>query len=255
MRRPNGQHSAMRKLMILAAPLLIAAAPPPTDADIGPEPATQEARAITEQAIKARLIDPDSARIEWPYAFTGGSLKGLFSKRRVGWISCGLVNSRNRMGGYSGQAYFAVVIHNGAIDMLDIGESQDIDIVGMSCQKMVSSGFLHPAPVIAPTASTPVSPVSNDQLMAAVQANAQTAAAKGGIGITFMPSPVGAILMAVSPGSRADKAGLKAGETIEAINGIPIKGMDQGSIGAILHSDAPSLVVKVVGVGDLTINH
>lgn len=201
------------------------------------------------------MIDPDSTKFEWPYDFTAGALKGLFSKRHTGWITCGLVNSRNRMGGYSGQSYFEVVIHNGLIDMLDIGEAQDFDMVNMSCQKLIKDGFLRSATVSQPPVSAmPTMPaMSQEQILATAQNNAKAAAASGGIGVTFMSSPVGATIVAVAPGSRADKAGLKAGETLEAINGIPIKGMSQASIIAILHSDAPSLVMKVVGVGDITI--
>ena len=241
----------MRTLAILPALLLTAATTPPSAEDVGPPPVAAETKAMVEQAIRARMIDPASTVIEWPYDFTSGSLKALFSKRTAGWITCGLVNSKNRMGGYSGQSYFELVVRNGAIEALDIGESRDIDLVNLSCQKLVKSGFLRPAtaPAAPPAAAAP----STAQMLAAAQTGAQTAAATGGVGITFVPSPVGAILMAIAPGSRAEKAGLKPGETIEAINGIPVKGMEAAAIAAILHSDAPALVVKVVGVGELTI--
>lgn len=240
-------------MIMLPALMLIAAAPPPTAAEIGPAPVAQQAIPMIEQAIRARMIDPDSAKIEWPYDFSAGSLKGLFTKRRTGWITCGMLNSKNRLGGYTGRVYFEVVVHENTIVMLDIGEGTEIDLVGLSCEQSIKSGFLRSVAQVPPTGAA-TAPPTPDQLIAAAESSAKAAAAQGGVGISLMSSPVGAVLMAVAPGSRAEKAGLKAGETIEAINGIPIKGMDTNSIGAILHSDAPSLAVKVVGVGDLTIN-
>ena len=52
------EHSGMRSGLIIAALLLTAASPPPTADDIGPEPAFPEAVAMTEQAVRAQLIDP-----------------------------------------------------------------------------------------------------------------------------------------------------------------------------------------------------
>lgn len=228
-------------LLILA--IFLVAAKPPEIVDPGPQPTFTEGVALAESATKARLIDPDSAKFEWPYAFTGGTLKALFSKRNSGWITCGLVNSRNHMGGYAGQSFIEVVINNGAINMLDIGTGEEIDIVRLSCQKLVSQGFLKPAPLVAaPSAAG---------YLAKATADAATYAARGGLGVTIMPSPVGAVLLAVAPGSPAEKAGLKPGETIEAVNGISLAGMSAEAIMAIFRAPAPSYILKVVGVGDI----
>jgi len=238
----------MRKLLVAGSVLLIAANPPPTETEVGPEPVFSDAVAMTEQAITARLIDPESARIEWPYGFVGGSLKAPFGKRRVGWFTCGLVNAKNRMGGYTGQSYFEVLIHNGAIEFLDIGEAgQEIDLVAMSCEKMLKDGLLPSAPPL------PTAPSGVQVVPAMAAAGASQAAAHGGLGITFMPSPMGAILVAVAPGSRAERAGLRPGETIEAVNGASIKGLDQNTIVALIRAQTADLKLGVVGVGSVTI--
>ena len=234
----------MRWLILLPAIFLISAKPPEI-IDPGPQPTFAEGVALAEGATKARLVDPDSAKFEWPYDFTGGSLKALLSRRTTGWITCGLVNSRNRMGGFAGQSYVEVVINHGAIASLDIGTSDEIDLVQMSCQKMVSQGFLKPAP--------PVGQPNAADYMAKATAGAEAYAARGGMGVSLMPSPVGAILLAVAPGSPADKAGLKPGETIEAVNDIPIAGMGAEAVAAIFRAPAPFYTLKVVGVGDIKI--
>lgn len=225
--------------------LFLISAKPPEIVDPGPQPTFGEGVALAESATKARLIDPDSAKFEWPYDFTGGSLKALLSRRTTGWITCGLVNSRNRMGGFAGQSFVEVVINNGAVAMLDIGTSEEIDIVRISCQKLVSQGFLKPAPAIAQPDMAGI--------MAKATAGAAAYALHGGVGVTFMPSPVGAILLAVALGSPAERAGLKPGETIEAINGASIKGVDQNVIGALIKAQ-PKLVLRIVGVGDVPVD-
>lgn len=103
----------------------------------------------------------------------------------------------------------------------------------------------------ASISSTGSNPAPNTMEEAA--SGAALAAEHGGIGISFVPSPLGAIVMAVAPRSRAALAGLKPGETIEAVNGVTIKGLDAPAITAILHASVPTLTLKVVGVGDVVI--
>lgn len=47
-----------------------------------------------EPAIREELMDPESARFEWPF---------FFSAQSNGWATCGYVNSKNSMGGYVGK--------------------------------------------------------------------------------------------------------------------------------------------------------
>jgi len=99
------------------------------------QPNFQEFRSKAENQIKKRLIDPASASIEWPYEFTYGSWKPFLSSRIEGYLSCGLVNAKNRMGGFTGRTYFvAIVGTDGAVKHTGIGTSDDIDIVSAQCE-------------------------------------------------------------------------------------------------------------------------
>lgn len=58
-------------------------------------------RAVAEAAIAGELLDPESARFEWPYGFVFGSVG-----KDIGYYTCGRVNARNRFGGYVGRRPF-----------------------------------------------------------------------------------------------------------------------------------------------------
>jgi hypothetical protein len=103
-----------------------------------------------ESALRARLIDPESARIEWPHGFIYGTWKPLFAKRIEGYWTCGLINARNRMGGYTGSTSFVVVLdQSGAIKYVEMGEAGDFDILTSQCN---SSAKLLPPPPMELTA-------------------------------------------------------------------------------------------------------
>src|ERR1041385_5343116 len=53
----------------ISAAMLTSAA---SAADYGPEPGWDGARAMTEAAPRAKMIDPASTRISWPYRFVQG---------------------------------------------------------------------------------------------------------------------------------------------------------------------------------------
>lgn len=100
-------------------------------------------RRNSEVSLRARLIDPDSARIEWPYGFTYGTWKPILSKRVEGYWTCGSINARNRMGGYTGSTSFVVVLDpNGLVQFVDMGEARDFDFVTSQCNGSVK--FLPP---------------------------------------------------------------------------------------------------------------
>lgn len=96
-------------------------------------------RRNAEAAIKDGLFDPSSAQIEWPYGFTQGTWKPFLRKRVSGYLTCGRVNAKNRMGGYVGSTAFVVVLDGlGNVIYKEIGESGSYDLVGASCQKSAS---------------------------------------------------------------------------------------------------------------------
>jgi hypothetical protein len=65
-----------------------------------------------------------------------GYWKPVLSKRIEGYWTCGIVNARNRMGGYTGSSAFAAVLdEQGTPKYVEIGEDQDFDFTNMGCQK------------------------------------------------------------------------------------------------------------------------
>ncbi len=103
-------------------------------------------RRNSEIELRARLIDPDSARIEWTHGFLLGTWKPFLSKAIEGYWSCGLINARNRMGGYTGSTAFVVVLDpSGRVKYSEIGESRDFDVLSASCANSVKQ--LPPPPV------------------------------------------------------------------------------------------------------------
>ena len=109
------------------------------------EPDMSQFRRVAEQAVVSRLIDPESARIEFPYGFMSGAWKPLFQKKIEGYWTCGRVNAKNRMGGYTGSTSFVVVLSpNAAVQYVELGTGKDFDILTGQCANSVK--FLPPAP-------------------------------------------------------------------------------------------------------------
>ncbi len=97
-------------------------------------------RRNAEAAVRNRLIDPESARIDFPYGFLLGYWKPAFSKRYEGYWTCGSVNARNRMGDYTGSTAFVVVLDStGIVQFTDVGSSKDLDLVSASCGNSVKN--------------------------------------------------------------------------------------------------------------------
>jgi hypothetical protein len=116
------------------------------------EPDWGAMRRAAEASVRARLIDPESARFEWPKGFAFGYWKPFLSKRITGYYTCGLVNSRNRMGGYVGATAFAVVVDEGQVKFTDIGTGRNYDFTSSACAKTMTNlpvpqpGMLDAAP-------------------------------------------------------------------------------------------------------------
>ncbi|MCZ8158405.1 MAG: SHOCT domain-containing protein [Rhizobiaceae bacterium] len=102
-------------------------------------------RRNSETTLRSKLIDPDSARIEWTRGFLLGYWRPFLSRRIEGYWTCGLINARNRMGGYTGSTAFVVVLSpQGQVLYSEIGTSDDMDVLTSSCAN--SSKHLPPAP-------------------------------------------------------------------------------------------------------------
>lgn len=138
-----------RNLAVITMAGALIAAAPITQADVGPAPSWEAAVAAGDAAIKAQMTDPDSAKIEWPYNFIGGTLKARFGKRRAGYWTCGYVNGRNLSNGMAGRRFFLIMINSGAVTSLEIGEADGLDSPGQTCPDAIKRGLLPPAPAPA----------------------------------------------------------------------------------------------------------
>lgn len=67
---------------------------------------TKNEKKVVADSIRNKLTDPDSAKFKWlPLVGKTQSVDGIVSASY-----CGLVNSKNRMGGYTGDAPFIVLL-------------------------------------------------------------------------------------------------------------------------------------------------
>ena len=120
--------------------------PPPgllENADYGPPPTEAEFFRVAEEEIRNSLIDPDSGRFDWPnpivrgyWPETGYSRAGYF-----GYFTCGRINARNRMGGYTGRKPFAVVYRYGRILYSNIADSTYGDIAMLCASTQWEQNF------------------------------------------------------------------------------------------------------------------
>lgn len=149
-------------LLAISTSAHAAKAPPP------PEPATPPDWSAVRQQVEARLlsqlVDPDSAKIAWPYGFRWGGYKPLLQKRVYGYVTCGTVNSKNRMGGYVGDSPFIVVYLDGAIRYFEIESATDkYNILASQC---ASAALPPPQPELTATdqseATAPVTSIADE---------------------------------------------------------------------------------------------
>lgn len=225
----------MKKLLIALTVLTVAFpsyAKEEAPVDPGPEPSVELFRQLAEPALLRGFFDPGSAQFQWDRGLVGGYWKPLFSKKIPGWFTCGLVNGKNRMGGYVGFHRFVVVVRNDQIVFSQIGDGSAYDLVAMSCQKAIDQGVMPVANAIA--ASPP--PLSADQPQ---------------LGITVTAVPDGGYVGSVVPGSVAEKAAMVPGMVISHLNGVALKGFDQAMIGKMMVSAGDPVVLTIIGKGDV----
>lgn len=101
----------MRRVILSLAALTLAVTPlharelPPEP----PHPNWEVAAEAILDAMRRSFVDPDSIEIEWVSGFAWGYHKPLIGRRKIGWLTCGNVNARNRMGGYAGSRTFIAI--------------------------------------------------------------------------------------------------------------------------------------------------
>lgn len=175
----------------------------------GPAPDWQTYRERAERAIISRLVDPESARISWTGGYYQGEFKPVLRPRTSGYVACGMVNAKNRMGGYSGDHAFVVVIDHDLLRYIELDSSEN-GLVAVQCRAAMEKGLFPPVPA-TPAAAAPVSAT----------------------GLTLRAMPEGAYVSAVAAGSLADRAGLRPGMVIESINAIALQNMGEAMIKVI----------------------
>lgn len=132
----------------LASILLVSACATPVSpeklasADYGPPPP-----AGYEEVIKARfhpmLIDPTSPLYEFQAPRKGYTMPSSLHRtgESYGWVVCGTVNSKNRMGGYSGKLPFFALFSGGQLVEFVPGEPHSRsfinDNIGHACNRSV----------------------------------------------------------------------------------------------------------------------
>lgn len=106
----------MLRMIVVGILLLSAGCAPSTadfsGADFGPPPPA-DTLLIVKSYMELRLIDAEAAR----YKKVGGPVKGYAREGLIyggrlyyGWAECWLINSKNRMGGYTGYYPFFFLI-------------------------------------------------------------------------------------------------------------------------------------------------
>lgn len=175
----------------------------------GPAPEWEHFKQMAEAAVRARLVDPDSAKFEWLTGYKQTAYKPFLASKVYGYAACGLVNSRNRMGGFAGRTFFAVVIDYDRLVYISIGDSDGNDMTSQSCAR-------------SPFPPAPGAITYSDRIPEIMPGG--TAPHTGTLGASFSAIPLGAVVDAVEAGSAAERAGLKPASVVVKVNGISIKG-------------------------------
>jgi hypothetical protein len=97
--------------------------------------------AAIEDAMRAQLKDPDSAKFNWPNGFVDGTWRNLYGQKFTGKITCGTMNAKNGFGGYTGpRAIVGIVSADGAVLAVETDDTYqgtiNHDYVAYKCGKM-----------------------------------------------------------------------------------------------------------------------
>jgi hypothetical protein len=194
--------------------------------EYGPPPSWEEFRQLSETTIRAMLIDPESAQFTWTRGYYKAYWKPLFSRKVYGYLTCGYVNSKNRMGGYVGATPFVVVIDRGQVLHAELGSSTGSGYVNWGCTEGMKRGLLPPLDRMPQTNHAPEG---------------------GPYGFTMSVVADGAYVASVATGSSAESAGLKPGMVISHLNGVALKGLSEAVIRQILDNAGATATLTIVG--------
>lgn len=110
---------ASLSVAISAAALAVGEQPP----DYGPAPSRSQAVAVGNSAIRKQILDPGSARIDWPRPFVRGTLKLPGLKPERGWYTCGFVNGLDKISGKAARNSFLIMFYRSKVVLLEVGTS------------------------------------------------------------------------------------------------------------------------------------
>jgi hypothetical protein len=202
----------------------------------GPAPTWDKYREIGEIYIKGLMLDPDSAKITWVGKFFKGGHKPFLQPRSYGYVGCGSVNAKNRMGGYTGASAFVVVIDYDRVLFGDIDKST-AGMVGATCYEYAKQMKFEPLSIEDKASIT-----SNDA--PTKSASGQLISTASGLSLRSMPE--GAYISGVTAGSPAAMAGLTPGMVVNAVNAIPLSGMGDAML-KIIDAAGPAATLSIVG--------
>ena len=203
-------------------------AEPLVGSNYGPPPDWTRYRELGEAALRNILTDPESARITWPNGYVQRGYTPWLHRRVYGYATCGLVNSRNRMGGYAGSTYFGVVIDHDQVLFVGVGDVDGVDFLSKACAKANFSTAAEMMASKSPIGSSPR-------------------------GFILTDTPQGAFAMEVTPGGAADRAGLKQHDVVTQLNGIALKGMSGVSITEMVNASTGAIVLTLTTGAVVTI--
>jgi hypothetical protein len=217
------KHILAAALMGITASPVLAKAPPH---EYGPPPDWSVYKAMAEEAVRANLRDPDSAKFRWVMGYAQGNSHNFLFPQKFGYGACGLVNARNSFGGYVGETAFYVMIDNGRVEGVNL-DRQPGGIVEQECGADIARMKFLPLP-----ADTDVAPKDASEDVA-------------GLRLTTVPD--GAYVSGVAATGAAAKAGIKPGMVIERLNGLSIKGLPKPAVDQLLASSSEKLTLTMVG--------
>ena len=203
--------------------------------DPGPRPEIGEFRQKAEQAVLAGFFDPSSAQFDWNHGIVGGYFKPVLQRKQQGWWTCGLVNGKNRMGGYVGFRSFVVVMNNGAITYAATSTGGNYDFIDIQCQQAVAKGILPPPETAAAAVTT--SPIVLGLAPA--------------LGFTYRNDGDTIAVNEVSTGGIAAAASLAPFMVIEKVNGLSLAGLPADTRAKLLDNAGAGTTLTVRGRGDM----
>jgi len=223
-------------LLLAVLACSIAAKKPEPTLDPGPRPDTLEFRQKAEQALLAGFFDPSSAQFQWDHGLVGGWFKPVLQRKIPGWWTCGMVNGKNRMGGFVGFRSFVVVMNNGAVTFSGVGDGGSYDFISMQCQQAAAKGIL-PGPEADPVVQAAAPP--------------EVFGLAIGLGFTYRNQSDSINVNEVSTGGLAASAGISTLMVIEKVNGLSLDGLAPETRTKLLDNAGPGTVLTVRGRGDV----